>query len=133
MVEADRALADDALALARGNRRFHRQVHLASHNRFLVQQLDLVHRSMALLATSSLAVPGRAREAVEEHEAVVRAVEGGTGRPPRPPCAIISGGPSRSASGSTRGPREDGGRRVDAVGRLVPAERGSSAASQSAR
>ena len=55
MLEADRALVNDPQALSRANRRFHRQIHLASHNRFLVQQLDLVHRSMALLASTSLA------------------------------------------------------------------------------
>ena len=44
MVEDDRALIDDPKALSRANRRFHTQIHLASHNRYLVQQLDLVHR-----------------------------------------------------------------------------------------
>ena len=49
MVEADDALISDPAALARANRRFHKQVHLASHNRYLVQQLDLVYRTMALM------------------------------------------------------------------------------------
>lgn len=79
MLEEDRALVGDPQALARANRRFHRQIHLASHNRFLVQQLDLVHRSMALLATTSLAAAGRPRSTIEEHEAVVRAIEAGDG------------------------------------------------------
>jgi DNA-binding GntR family transcriptional regulator len=61
--------------LARSNRRFHKQLHLASHNRYLVQQLDLVHRSMALLATTSLAAEGRSEKAIEEHDAIVRAIE----------------------------------------------------------
>jgi len=56
MVEADEALLGDPSALARANKRFHKQVHLASHNRYLVQQLDLVYRTMALMATTSLAV-----------------------------------------------------------------------------
>lgn len=75
MVEEDRALVDDPAALARANRRFHRQLHLASHNRFLVQQLDLVHQSMALMATTSLAVEGRGEVALEEHDRIVRAIE----------------------------------------------------------
>lgn len=75
MVEADRAILNDPQALARANRRFHKQLHRASHNRFLMRQLDLVHRSMALLATTSLAVEGRSSKAVEEHDAIVRAVE----------------------------------------------------------
>jgi DNA-binding GntR family transcriptional regulator len=75
MVEEDRALLGQAAELARANRRFHKQIHLASHNRFLVQQLDLVHRSMALLATTSLAAEGRDTDALREHDAIVTAIE----------------------------------------------------------
>ncbi len=75
MVAADRSLADQPEALARANRRFHRQIHLASHNRYLIQQLEMVHRSMALVATTSLAADGRGAEAVEEHAALVHAIE----------------------------------------------------------
>lgn len=74
MVEEDQALLGDPAALSRTNRRFHKQVHLASHNRFLVQQLDLVHRSMALMATTSLAAEGRGPKALTEHEAIVEAI-----------------------------------------------------------
>jgi DNA-binding GntR family transcriptional regulator len=75
MVEADNALVEDPPALARANRRFHKQIHLASHNRYLVQQLDLVHRTMALMATTSLAARGRGAIAQEEHDGIVRAIE----------------------------------------------------------
>ncbi|HKL06615.1 MAG TPA: GntR family transcriptional regulator [Roseovarius sp.] len=75
MVEDDRALLNDPQAMARANRRFHKQIHLASHNRFLVQQLDLVHRSMALMATTSLAALGRPEDALKEHDAIVSAIE----------------------------------------------------------
>ena len=75
MVQADQARLGDPAALARSNRQFHRQVHLASHNRFLVQQLDLVYRSMALMATTSLAIEGRGEVALEEHGAIVDAIE----------------------------------------------------------
>lgn len=75
MVEEDRAKLGDPQALARTNRRFHKQIHLASHNRYLVQQLDLVHRTMALLATTSLAVEGRSATAAAEHDAIVKAIE----------------------------------------------------------
>jgi DNA-binding GntR family transcriptional regulator len=74
MVSEDRALLNDPSALARANRRFHKQIHLASHNRFLVQQLDLVHRSMALMATTSLAAEGRGEIALAEHKAIVDAI-----------------------------------------------------------
>lgn len=73
----DRAIADDPVALARANRRFHRQVHLASHNRYLVQQLDLVYRSMALMASTSLAAEGRSARALDEHTALVDAIDAG--------------------------------------------------------
>jgi DNA-binding GntR family transcriptional regulator len=74
MVAADHALLDDPAALSRANRRFHKQIHLASHNKYLVQQLDLVHRSMALMATTSLAAEGRGPVALGEHDAIVRAI-----------------------------------------------------------
>ncbi|TGD42507.1 GntR family transcriptional regulator [Pseudotabrizicola sediminis] len=76
MVEDDsRLLSGDPRVLSRANKRFHRQIHLASHNRFLVQQLDLVHRSMALMANSSLAAEGRSEVALAEHDRIVAAIE----------------------------------------------------------
>jgi DNA-binding GntR family transcriptional regulator len=75
MVADDRALlGGDPRALSRANKRFHRLIHLASHNRFLVQQLDLVHRSMALMATTSFAAEGRDAAALGEHALIVEAV-----------------------------------------------------------
>ncbi|WP_197917200.1 GntR family transcriptional regulator [Thiosulfatihalobacter marinus] len=74
MVDRDRKLIDDPSALARSNRRFHKQIHLASHNRYLVQQLDLVHRSMALMATTSIAAEGRGSDTLVEHQAIVDAI-----------------------------------------------------------
>ncbi|MCB1369185.1 MAG: GntR family transcriptional regulator [Rhodobacteraceae bacterium] len=79
MVDHDMGLVDDPQRLSRANRRFHKQLHLASHNRYLIDQLDLVHRSMALLATTSLAADGRGVQALEEHRAIVRAIEAGDG------------------------------------------------------
>ena len=79
MIEDDKGLLEDPAALSRANRRFHRQVHLASHNRYLVQQLDLVYRSMALMATTSLSAVGRGERALAEHTAIVDAIEGRDG------------------------------------------------------
>lgn len=79
MIEEDHALLGDAQALSRANKRFHKQIHLASHNRFLVQQLDLVHRSMALMATTSLAAKGRGEKALSEHAEIVAAIAAGDG------------------------------------------------------
>ena len=80
MVAEDRALlGGDPRALSRANKRFHKQIHLASHNRFLVQQLDLVHRSMALMATTSFAAEGRDEVALAEHDQIVSAIATGDG------------------------------------------------------
>ncbi len=79
MLEADKKLIDDPEGLSRANRRFHKQIHLASHNRFLVQQLDLVHRSMALLASTSIKAEGRGADTLKEHEDIVQAIESGDG------------------------------------------------------
>jgi DNA-binding GntR family transcriptional regulator len=75
MIRRDRDVVGRPDVLARANKRFHRQIHLASHNRYLIQQLEMVHRSMALLATTSLAAEGRGPKALEEHETIVRAIE----------------------------------------------------------
>lgn len=74
MAEEDRAALGDPQALSRANRRFHRQIHLASHNRYLVQQLDLVHRSMALMARTTLAAEGRDSVTLQEHRDIVDAI-----------------------------------------------------------
>lgn len=79
MLKADHALLNDPDALSRANRRFHKQIHLASHNRFLVQQLDLLHRSMALLATTSISAEGRSADTLEEHARIVAAIAAGDG------------------------------------------------------
>jgi DNA-binding GntR family transcriptional regulator len=75
MLEKDRDLVDKPEALSRANKRFHRQIHLASHNRYLIQQLGMVHRTMALVATTSLSAEGRGVATLAEHEAIVQAIE----------------------------------------------------------
>lgn len=80
MTEDDRKLlGGDPRALSRANKRFHKLIHLASHNRFLVQQLDLVHRSMALMATTSFAAEGRDEAALAEHAVIAQAIAAGEG------------------------------------------------------
>ena len=74
MLRQDRAMVDNPSLLARSNRRFHHQIHLASHNRLLIQQLEMVHRTMALLTSTSLAVEGRGSVALDEHSAIVAAI-----------------------------------------------------------
>ncbi|PLS20758.1 GntR family transcriptional regulator [Neptunicoccus cionae] len=77
MIEEDRKYLNQPRELSIANRRFHRQIHLASRNRYLVQQLEMVHRSMALLAETSLAADGRGEMALAEHLAIVQAIEKG--------------------------------------------------------
>lgn len=79
MVEEDRALVGDPQSMALANRRFHRQIHLAAHNRYLLQQLTTVYRSMALMARTSLAAEGRAEAALAEHACIVDAIARGDG------------------------------------------------------
>lgn len=79
MVEDDLRIVDDPQALSRANRRFHHQIHLASHNRYLVQQLDIVHRTMALMARTSLAAEGRGQRSLAEHREIVEAIASGDG------------------------------------------------------
>jgi DNA-binding GntR family transcriptional regulator len=67
-------LLGDPQALSRANRRFHAQIHRASHNRYLLQQLGMVHRTMALMAKTSLAAEGRGETALAEHASIVDAI-----------------------------------------------------------
>jgi DNA-binding GntR family transcriptional regulator len=75
MIASDRKIIGNPEKLSRANRRFHNQIHLASRNRYLIKQLEMVHRSMALLTSTSLAVDGRGEMALNEHEAIVKAIE----------------------------------------------------------
>ena len=60
--------------LARINKSFHQAVHAAAHNRYLVQTLDSLRNSLALLRGTTLAVPGRAETAHREHREMVEAI-----------------------------------------------------------
>ncbi len=75
MIDQDRELIDRPDEMSRANKRFHRQIHLASHNRYLIQQLELVHRAMALMSQTTFAAPGRGGQAMDEHTAIVRGIE----------------------------------------------------------
>nr|WP_112322973.1 GntR family transcriptional regulator [Oceanibium sediminis] len=74
MVEEDRPLVGDPHAMNIANKRFHRQLHLASHNRYLIQQLQLVLRSMALMSHTTLSYEGRGPATIDEHRAIVQGI-----------------------------------------------------------
>jgi DNA-binding GntR family transcriptional regulator len=60
--------------LARLNRRFHAAVYGACHNRFLLDALDNLTTSLALLPGTTLSLAGRETAAVKEHTAIVEAI-----------------------------------------------------------
>jgi len=77
MIENDRSIVGDPKSLSLANRRFHNQIHLASRNRYLVRQLEMVHRSMALLTVTSLSAEGRGSTSLDEHFKIVDAISKG--------------------------------------------------------
>jgi DNA-binding GntR family transcriptional regulator len=66
---------DDPLTLVKFNRQFHDAVYLASHNRYLMEALDTLNDSFALLYSSTFRVPKRRSETDEEHANIVMAIE----------------------------------------------------------
>ena len=61
-------------ALAEHNRRFHRALHHAAHNRYLLRALSAISDALLLLGPTTLELPGRATAAREEHARIVAAI-----------------------------------------------------------
>lgn len=74
MVDFDRDNTNDARALAASNRAFHKRLTAASHNRFLVDQVEHMKRSLILLGATTFVDPERRQAAIEEHAAIVTAI-----------------------------------------------------------
>lgn len=74
MVEADRAVIGNAEALSASNRAFHRRLTLASHNRYLVAQVEHMKQFLLLLGGTTFVDPERRERAVEEHARIVSAL-----------------------------------------------------------
>jgi DNA-binding GntR family transcriptional regulator len=74
MIDADRAAIDDPEALSRSNRAFHRRLTLASHNRYLIAQVDHMKHFLLLLSGNTFVDPKRREAAVEEHAGIVAAI-----------------------------------------------------------
>jgi DNA-binding GntR family transcriptional regulator len=66
---------DDATVLANLNRRFHQAIYQAAHNQYLMQTLDLLHDSFALLHSTTFRMPNRRVASDEEHRNIVAAIE----------------------------------------------------------
>ncbi len=74
MIERDRNLIGQPRQLAHTNRMFHAQIRNAARNRYLSQTLENFRLSLALLAGTALAVPGRGDQSINEHELLVKAI-----------------------------------------------------------
>lgn len=66
---------EDSAALALLNRQFHRRLMDAARNRFLLKSAETVEKTLLILGPTSMDTPERARAAVEEHTAVLAALE----------------------------------------------------------
>jgi len=65
---------EDARALISLNRRFHRTICEAAHNRYLIQTLDGMHDALALLHSNTFRVPNRRSLSDTEHRRIVQAI-----------------------------------------------------------
>jgi len=66
---------DDARMLVSLNRRFHRAICEAAHNRYLIATLDGMHDALALLHGNTFRVPNRRSKSDAEHRRIVSAIE----------------------------------------------------------
>ena len=60
--------------LAKSNRQFHHAIYASAHNRYLMQTLNTLRNSLALLRGTTFSVPGRAKVAHREHKEIVAAI-----------------------------------------------------------
>jgi DNA-binding GntR family transcriptional regulator len=57
------------------NRRFHQAIYEAAHNRYLMQTLESLHDSFALLRSATMRLPHRQRDSHEERRRIIAAIE----------------------------------------------------------
>jgi len=69
------AAPDDALVQTKLNRKFHQAIYDAAHNRYLLQALDTLHDSMALLHNTTFRKPSNRTDSDEDHRKIVVAIE----------------------------------------------------------
>lgn len=75
IADRDRQIGEDPARLAQNNRMFHEALYRSAHNRYLLKTLHSLRESMALLGQTTLSLAGRSETAIEEHEAIVSAIE----------------------------------------------------------
>jgi DNA-binding GntR family transcriptional regulator len=67
--------ADDDMLHITLNRRFHQAIYEAAHNRYLIQTLESLNDSFALLRSSTFRLPHRTRNSDEERHCIIAAIE----------------------------------------------------------
>ena len=75
LVREERRLQDSPEELANHNHRFHVQIHLGAHNRYLEKALEAVNSSLWLLGKSQMLMPHRAKTALSEHMELAKAIQ----------------------------------------------------------
>lgn len=75
ILAAEELAPEDPVQLQRHNRAFHATLLAASHNRFLLKSLQVLHDALALLGPTTLARTGRREQAQAEHRRILEAIE----------------------------------------------------------
>src|SRR5262245_38457242 len=70
-----KAAEGDAMLHVSLNRRFHQAIYQAAHNRYLMQTLDALDDSFALLRSTTFRLPHRQRNSDEERRRIIAAIE----------------------------------------------------------
>jgi len=74
LLDRDAAAGRSAKRRARINRQFHQALYRAAHNRYLMQALNALSDSLALLKSTTYEVPGRPEQARLEHQRIADAI-----------------------------------------------------------
>lgn len=75
IIKKDQEPGIDTAGLASNNKLFHQALYRSAHNRYLLKTLSILRESMALLGQTTLAIPGRAHSAIDEHVDLLSAIE----------------------------------------------------------
>jgi DNA-binding GntR family transcriptional regulator len=75
LVREEQRLQGSPEELANHNHRFHVQIHVGAHNRYLEKALEAVNSSLWLLGKSQMLVPRRAKTAFTEHMELAKAIQ----------------------------------------------------------
>jgi len=74
LLDQDLAAIENVKRRARINRQFHQALYRAAHNRYLMQALNALSDSLALLKSTTYEVPGRPDQARREHSKIAEAI-----------------------------------------------------------